>query len=286
MASADQVLAVAASQIGYSRWEDEEEGTVYGRWYAARTGRSWYAASGVAFCAMGVSWTLAQCGMEPPGGPFAYVPYGINNAHAAGALVDVYDAEPGDLVCFDWDDDGVADHVGFVELNQGDWLQTIEFNTSASSWDNGGLVLRRTRAWAGVTAMIRPAYDDATYDDDYPGTTQVVPDGWWGPATTTALQTALDLAVTDGVISSQDAANQDILAAAAGGWEFVPTDQAEGSVTITVLQRLLGVTDDGIPGPVTVRALQTRYGITPDGYLDAPSPTVTAMQRALAHGTL
>ena len=68
--------------------------------------------------------------MEPPGGAFAYVPAGINAARAAGRLVPPHNAQAGDLVCFDWDDDNEADHIGFVEFNAGSYLQTIEFNTS------------------------------------------------------------------------------------------------------------------------------------------------------------
>ena len=52
--TASKALAWAASQIGYSRWNDPLPGSVYGRWYAERHGA--YTASGVPFCAMFASW--------------------------------------------------------------------------------------------------------------------------------------------------------------------------------------------------------------------------------------
>nr|MCW1079565.1 CHAP domain-containing protein [Streptococcus anginosus] len=76
-------------------------------------------------------------------------------------LVSAANAQAGDLVCFDWDGDGVADHVGFVERNYGSYYQTIEGNTSSGasgSQSNGGGVYRRTRNLGSVIAVIRPEY--------------------------------------------------------------------------------------------------------------------------------
>lgn len=116
--TASKALAWAASQIGYSRWNDPLPGSAFGRWYAAKHG-AYYGESGVPFCAMFASWCLTDDDGNSviPGGDFAYVPYGINAARAAGQLVDPSNAAPGDLICFDWDGDGLADHVGLVEAN-------------------------------------------------------------------------------------------------------------------------------------------------------------------------
>ena len=164
--TAQDVLAWAAGEIGYTRWADPEEGSKYGRWYAKRHG-AYYGTSGVPFCAMGASWCATDDEDKSvlPGGDFAYVPYGINAAAREGRLVSpMTQAAPGDLVCFDWDGDNVADHVGIVEANYGGWIQTIEFNTSsgaAGSQSNGGGVYRRSRDWDSVCAVIRPSYSDA-----------------------------------------------------------------------------------------------------------------------------
>ncbi len=163
MATAEQILAVAAGEIGYSRWDDPEEGTRYGRWYATRHG-AWYGTSGVAYCCMFVTWCLAQGGARLPGGDFAYVPAAVDAARAAGRLVSTDECHPGDALAFDWDGDGVADHIGFAEAPHNAWVQTIEGNTSlgdTGSQSDGGVVARRARDWDDVCAVIRPVYDDA-----------------------------------------------------------------------------------------------------------------------------
>ena len=84
MATASDALRVAAAEIGYNRFNDPAEGTKYGRDYATRHG-AYYGTSGVPYCAIFATWVLRQVGMTPPGGDFAYVPYGINAARARSA---------------------------------------------------------------------------------------------------------------------------------------------------------------------------------------------------------
>lgn len=279
MATASQVLAIAASQIGYSRWDDPEEGTKYGRWYAASHG-AYFGSSGVPFCAMGVSWTLDQAGMALPGGHVAYVPYAINNAKAAGRLVYTASALPGDAVCFDWDDDGLADHIGFVEINypSAGKMQTIEFNTG------DGEVARRIRYYSDICAIIRPAYDDVTVPeaqiDDATGF-QTIPDGWWGRNTTRDLQRSYGHS-PDAVISSQSAYWRSQMLACTSGWEWVDPASAEGSQLIGAMQQVLGLPVDYLAGRDFINALEAHYGFQPDSYFDGPSNTIAAMQRALA----
>jgi cell wall-associated NlpC family hydrolase len=43
-----------------------------------------------------------------------------------------YTPAPGDLIFFDWEGDGVSDHVGIVERADGTTVYTIEGNTSDS----------------------------------------------------------------------------------------------------------------------------------------------------------
>lgn len=283
MATPSDVLRVAAGQLGYCRYDDPEAGTKYGRWYAGRTGSPAFGASGVPFCAMGVSWALDQVGMTPPGGIVAYVPYAINNAKSAGRLVGARDAAPGDLVCFDWDGDGLADHIGFVELNRGTYVQTIEFNTVGADGRDGS-VARRTRAWDAVCAMIRPDYAGAApvpADAGQATGFQTIPDGWWGKNTSRDLQRAQGTTV-DGVVSSQPAYWAASMPGCTTGWERVADAQAQGSQLIASMQRPMGIDSDGKAGRDFINHLEARYGYTPDGHLDAPSNTIRSMQLALA----
>lgn len=157
--TAASVLSVARGEIGYCRWDDPAAGTKYGRWYAQGHG-SYYAQSGVPFCAMFVSWVFAQSGATCAGLPAAYCPYVLNDARGAGkVLADKTRARPGDVVLFDWDG-GVVDHVGVVETNAGSYVQTIEGNTTIGG--RSGSVGRRTRAWSQVAAVVRPSYSSDT----------------------------------------------------------------------------------------------------------------------------
>ena len=264
--TASKALAWAASQIGYTRWDDPEEGSLYGRWYAKRHG-VYYGTSGVPFCAMFASWCLTDDDGNSviPGGDFAYVPYGINAAAREGRLVSpMTQAAPGDLVCFDWDGDGLTDHVGIVEANYGSWLQTIEGNTSsgtAGSQSNGGGVWRRTRDWDSVCAVIRPDYSGATTAAGY---TDI-----------TALQAAVG-ATTDNIVGP-DTTKRIYAVVAASSWggrqfpfgvEYVQSvvgteadgiwgdasDEAHDRV-VGAMQRAVGVDDDEIYGPITNGAI-------------------------------
>lgn len=278
MATASQVLAVAARELGYSRWDDPEDGTRYGRWYAQAHG-AYFGASGVPYCAMFVSWVLAQAGATPPGGAFAYVPAGINAARAAGRLVTTRQAAPGDLACFDWDDDGVADHIGIVEVNHGSWVQTIEGNTSpgsGGSQGNGGGVYRRARSWDVVCAVIRPDYSGASA----PASSVLAVDAWYGPATITRTQEVVG-ATPDGVVSGQSTASREYLVNIGDGWEF---NDGGGSQMVAAIQARLGVDPDGYMGPVTISAWQERLGVEPDEYMGPV--TVCAIQTALNRGGL
>ena len=185
MASANKVLSIAAGEVGYSRWDDPQAGTKYGRAFAEKVGNSYYGNSGVPYCCMFVWWVLDQAGMTVPGMPTASCTALRNACANAGMIVPKMSAQPGDIVIFDWPGsrDGANDHVGFVELNKGNYIQTIEGNTSSGasgSQGNGGVVARRTRDWSVVQDVIRPAYgSDKPLPDALKKYTDLDPYAWY-----------------------------------------------------------------------------------------------------------
>ena len=275
MATASEVLRIAAGEIGYSRWTDPQPGTKYGRWYAQSHG-SYYGASGVPFCAMFVSWVMSRAGQAFPGLPAAYVPYVLSAGRSRA--VSTRSAKPGDIVIFNWDG-GVVDHIGFVEANHGSYIQTIEGNT------NNGRVARRTRAWNTIAAILRPAYSGSATSSgggtaSSGGTGRLTVDGSCGPATIRRWQQVMGTPI-DGLIDSPSTcvkATQKWLNAAAGGHIRNLTGKSQlvvdgyyGPATIKVLQFLLfnwyapavlgqsinvARDCDGSEGPRTVRLLQ------------------------------
>ena len=185
MASANKVLSIAAGEVGYSRWDDPQAGTKYGRAFAEKVGNSYYGNSGIPYCCMFVWWVLEQAGMTVPGMPTASCTTLRNACANAGMIVPKMSAQPGDIVIFDWPGsrDGANDHVGFVELNKGNYIQTIEGNTSSGasgSQGNGGVVARRTRDWSVVQDVIRPAYgSDKPLPDALKKYTDLDPYAWY-----------------------------------------------------------------------------------------------------------
>lgn len=295
--TAKDVLSKARTQIGYSRWTDPQQGTIYGRWYAQSHG-SYYGVNGVPYCAMFVSWVFAQVGASCAGLPEAYCPYILNKARNAGKIIpDKRNAFPGDVILFDWGNDGICDHVGIVEKNFGSYVQTIEGNTSTGSsvsQSNGGVVARRTRSWRTVKAVIRPNYGSGSSvqaPSIPPASTSshIIVDGYIGVNSIKLWQSQLKT-TADGVISGQYKGNKKYLERLTS-----VTWTVSGSAMVMALQRKLNaygnyqLAVDGFMGYNTVVALQkwlrsrcgyVRHAI--DGYLGPD--TAANIQNALNAG--
>jgi hypothetical protein len=108
---------------------------------------------------MFASWCYETSGGSPSfqaGVSYAYVPYIVGDARAGRNGLGVASPIPGDLVCYDWQGDGVFDHVGlFEKWMSGSTFSAIEGNTSDSSDSDGGSVMRRTRSATGSVVFVR-----------------------------------------------------------------------------------------------------------------------------------
>lgn len=113
-----------------------------------------------------------------------------------------------------------------------------------------------------------------------PSYSQLTVDGKFGAATAKRLQQYFGT-TQDGVISHQykQKYNQNVYAA-----QFDST--LKGSNVIKALQKLLGVTQDGLLGQATIKALQKRLGTTQDGIISPTSNAVKALQKTLNNNKL
>ena len=94
------------------------------------------------------------------GAKTAYCPYIHSWGQRSGQLVDKTKGEYGDIVLFDWNADGIADHVGFILSRNGNGTyETVEGNTASYNYSNGGYVLKMTRYYGSILAIIRPNYE-------------------------------------------------------------------------------------------------------------------------------
>ena len=149
------ILDRAKFELGYTEKNDNE--TKYGAWYGV-DGQPW--------CAIFVSWCYHKAGLvdkvaaETKKG-FASCDAGLKWFAKKGKIVPVGEAQEGDIVFFQFDNDAQPDHVGIVVKNMKRLkaLRTIEGNTSPSnkgSQSNGGGVYEKKRSYATVMAVVRP----------------------------------------------------------------------------------------------------------------------------------
>jgi peptidoglycan hydrolase-like protein with peptidoglycan-binding domain len=151
MVTPSQVLQIAAREIGYRESPPGSNGNKFGRWYGMDY-QPW--------CAMFVSYCFYNAGLPLPITTplgFAYCPYGVKWFKNKGKLSQA--PEVGDVVFYDWQNDGVSDHVGIVEtVNADGSIVAIEGNTSVGNDSNGGQVMRRTRQKSTIVGFGKPGY--------------------------------------------------------------------------------------------------------------------------------
>ena len=119
------MVAVAQSQIG------NVGGAPYWSWWGLDYRVEW--------CAIFVSWCADQCGYLDAGvlpkmeGVRPYVDWFIERGQWQGRD---YEPSPGDIIFFDWESDGLADHVGIVEKVENGIIYTIEGNAGDRCIEN------------------------------------------------------------------------------------------------------------------------------------------------------
>ena len=112
------LVAIALSQVG------NVGGEPYWSWYGFSSHVDW--------CACFVSWCANECGYIEAGviPRFAGCILGSNWFKSRGLWQDGgYEPRAGDIIFFDWEGDGLTDHVGIVERVEGSRIYTVEGNS-------------------------------------------------------------------------------------------------------------------------------------------------------------
>lgn len=105
------------------------------------------------YCADFLSFVVTRAG-KPLN--FAYTPYLERHLKETGAWKGRSNPQPGDIVMFDINGDGKADHTGFVEsVNADGTLNTIEGNTEHPNGGNEG-VWRKRRSMSVIRGFANP----------------------------------------------------------------------------------------------------------------------------------
>lgn len=151
---AEDILKIARAEIGTTESPAGSNKCKYNTWYYGRE----VSGSAYPWCMVFVQWVFDQAGM--PLYPLTASCGVFVREHRDTEKYVTGGYRPGDIVFFDFDGDGI-DHVGIVESRDGQTLVTIEGNTSATSQDNGGAVMRRADHGKYAVCAVRPAYDGA-----------------------------------------------------------------------------------------------------------------------------
>lgn len=198
--------------------------------------------AGAAYCNAYVSYIFHEgddSSLYCDGKKETYCPHSIKWCYDNLALIPMYLALPMDVLYFDWERNGVPNHIGFARKRKScEEIYTIEGNTS------GGIVANKTRTAKYVQAVFRPHFA-AKFDTSK----ALVIDGYFGYNSIALLQVVLKKYGTysgavDGIL---------------------------GKDTVKGIQKLIKVDADGMWGPGTSKALQKFLGVKADSYFGPDS---------------
>ena len=201
--------------------------------------------SGSAWCNAYVDYIFSEAGNASlfcDGKRITYCPTSMKWCQSHLAQIPIYLAMPCDVIYFDWEPNGVPNHIGLVRERKSDLeIYTIEGNTS------GGIVAQKTRTEKYVCGCYRPHFKPTDFSADK----KLEVDSYFGYNSIAVMQR----------------------------WLNVTQDAILGRQTIMALQKRLGVAQDGSWGKGTSKALQKLIGTEADGYFGAKS--VKALQTYL-----
>lgn len=156
---AQKILAEARKWIGTKEYPSGSNNVVFNTDYYGR------AVTGAAYpwCCAFVWDVFRMSGLSElfyNGKKTAYCPTVESYYRSIGRFFDY--PQVGDLALYNWSGGKLAQHIGIVESVDGNDFVAIEGNTSVTSNDNGGSVMRRQRKRSQCTGFARPAYGAAT----------------------------------------------------------------------------------------------------------------------------
>ena len=218
--------------------------------------------SGAAWCNAFVTYIFHKSGnanLYCGGKKQTYCPTSIKLCRKDMAEIPMYLAMPMDVIYFDWDRNGVPNHIGFVrEHVSTDTINTIEGNTSNK-------VMLKSRPRKYVCGIFRPHFK-ATFT-----LKKLSVDGDCGYNTIAGLQKALGGCTVDGILGKATVKRLQ-------RYVGVAQDGCWGKGTSKAVQKLIGAKQDGDFGPASVKALQTwinkkAFPSVSGGTTTAPKPT-------------
>lgn len=146
--TASELIRIAEKEIGTTENPKGSNRVKYNKAYYSQD----VSGDSYSWCAVFVWWCFRQAAAPElyyDGRKTAYVPTLDQWAKDNGLTVT--DPQPGDLIIFDWNDNGIGDHIGICTGADIQTVKTIEGNTD-------DMVSRRIRQREDVLRVIRPRY--------------------------------------------------------------------------------------------------------------------------------
>ena len=241
--------------------------------------------SNAAWCAAFVSYIFAKgndANLFYGGKKVVYVPSAQTWCRANLAEIPLYMAMPMDIITFDWNSNGVPDHIGFVKARKSDTeIYTIEGNTS------GGIVAEKTRPYKYVSGVWRPQFKPTSFTT----LKKLVIDGQFDYNSIACLQLALRRGgyykgAIDGILGKETVKALQHKASDGSGIKLAQ-DGAWGMKTTKALQKWLNIEVDGWWGINSTKSLQRWINNYNDWYAkkhnlkpqDDPNPKPDPLQK-------
>ena len=127
--SSSKALRVFTKELGRNEANGQDD--KYILWYNAENGTKF--ATTVAWCAISASWANRRGGIDKSKYPnFSSCSASLKVFEKSGLVKSpkTYKPKAGDLIYFDWNQDGIGEHVGIVFSYNGKYVETIEGNSS------------------------------------------------------------------------------------------------------------------------------------------------------------
>lgn len=148
-----KIIEIALQEIGNKEVPKNSNKSKYGVWFGY---------DGVAWCGMFVSYCYDKGGYPLGNIGFRKGFAGCQSAYAhfknTGEFVSKEKVRVGDIILFDWNNDGRYDHTGLFVKDNGNGIDytTIEGNTAIGNDSNGGEVMQRIRKYDIPVKFVHP----------------------------------------------------------------------------------------------------------------------------------
>ena len=238
-----QLLKIAEKHLG-------QGGAVFRRYCGLPSGAAW--------CNAFVTYIAHEGGVSSlyfNGKKETYCPHSMAWCKKNLAQVPLYLAMPMDIIYFDWDRNGVPNHIGFVRSKKSTSdILTVEGNTSNK-------VMNKVRPAKYVCGIYRPHFKPPKTITKH----KLTIDGDFGFNSIFMLQVALKI-TADGVLGLQTVKALQKMAGCSqdGQW---------GKGTSKAVQKMVGAKQDGDFGPASVKALQNWINKNADFTTKKPAST-------------